>query len=360
LCLGNERREANMPTQETSNPISPWQKVLLIGVAIAALVATSFMIILRPGGSCEKVFQQTAPKLEAHLKIIKQTGSLVISHQQIQKVSDSAQKVGLHLKTCCFVLEGGKLNPAQFQQCIDKASAYDRQIALVAQRLTEAAELKGQGAPDVLKEKIARIDQTIEAATSDAAAFARQVENITVTKPGLSASEPNKALATTQAQTAGVRVEVQELKRDDGIVTLKFAMINDSNKEFGDACAFRENGYENCGRISGVYLFDVNEKKKYPVARDANGECVCGEVERLSPKSRATLWAKFPLIPAEWVLFKISDTGIGMSEEQLGKLFREFTQAEESTTTKYGSTGLGLVISKHFCNLMGGDLTVNS
>src|SRR5207253_10509597 len=58
--------------------------------------------------------------------------------------------------------------------------------------------------------------------------------------------------------------------------------------------------------------------------------------------------------------FAVSATGIGMTEEQLGPLFEAFSQAEASTRSKYGGTGLGLAISRHFCRLMGGDLTVTS
>ena len=64
--------------------------------------------------------------------------------------------------------------------------------------------------------------------------------------------------------------------------------------------------------------------------------------------------------PDSWVTFAVSDTGIGMTEEQLGRLFEAFSQAEASTRSTYGGTGLGLAISRHFCRLMGGDLTVES
>jgi len=62
----------------------------------------------------------------------------------------------------------------------------------------------------------------------------------------------------------------------------------------------------------------------------------------------------------DWIAFEVSDTGIGMTPEQCEKLFTPFTQADSSTTKKYGGTGLGLTISRHFCNMMGGDITVKS
>jgi signal transduction histidine kinase len=62
----------------------------------------------------------------------------------------------------------------------------------------------------------------------------------------------------------------------------------------------------------------------------------------------------------DWVTISVSDTGIGMTPEQMGKLFQEFSQADVSTTRKYGGTGLGLAISKRFCQMMGGDITVQS
>jgi signal transduction histidine kinase len=63
---------------------------------------------------------------------------------------------------------------------------------------------------------------------------------------------------------------------------------------------------------------------------------------------------------SDWIRFMVNDTGIGISDEHLGKLFSEFTQADSSTTKKYGGTGLGLVLSQRFCELMGGYITVSS
>jgi PAS domain S-box-containing protein len=60
------------------------------------------------------------------------------------------------------------------------------------------------------------------------------------------------------------------------------------------------------------------------------------------------------------IKFTVSDTGIGMSEEQLGKLFQSFTQADSSTTRNFGGTGLGLTITKHFCTMLGGSVDAAS
>ena len=61
-----------------------------------------------------------------------------------------------------------------------------------------------------------------------------------------------------------------------------------------------------------------------------------------------------------WITLAVTDTGIGMTPELMGRLFQEFVQAESTATRRYGGTGLGLVISRRFCQMMGGDITVES
>jgi PAS domain S-box-containing protein len=62
----------------------------------------------------------------------------------------------------------------------------------------------------------------------------------------------------------------------------------------------------------------------------------------------------------DWITFTVSDNGIGMTPQQVSSLFQAFTQAEASTSSKYGGTGLGLAISRQFCRMMGGDIEVRS
>jgi signal transduction histidine kinase/CheY-like chemotaxis protein len=63
---------------------------------------------------------------------------------------------------------------------------------------------------------------------------------------------------------------------------------------------------------------------------------------------------------SEWIVFRITDTGIGLSDEKILRLFQDFTQADASTTRKFGGTGLGLALTRRFCQMMGGDVTVRS
>jgi signal transduction histidine kinase len=62
----------------------------------------------------------------------------------------------------------------------------------------------------------------------------------------------------------------------------------------------------------------------------------------------------------DWIIIAVEDTGIGITQENLQRLFQDFNQAEPSTSSKYGGTGLGLALSQNLCHMMGGEITVES
>ncbi|MCC0177361.1 response regulator [Waterburya agarophytonicola K14] len=82
---------------------------------------------------------------------------------------------------------------------------------------------------------------------------------------------------------------------------------------------------------------------------------------KFTKKGKISLDVSLRIIKTQqFIVFKVKDTGIGMNQAQMNKLFQAFTQADASTTRKYGGTGLGLAITKKFCQMMGGDIKVES
>jgi adenylate cyclase len=87
---------------------------------------------------------------------------------------------------------------------------------------------------------------------------------------------------------------------------------------------------------------------------------ILSNASKFTQNGELTLVAERFATEQPMVRFAISDTGIGMTEVQLGRLFQAFSQADASTTKTYGGTGLGLAITRNFCQLLGGDVTVVS
>jgi len=76
--------------------------------------------------------------------------------------------------------------------------------------------------------------------------------------------------------------------------------------------------------------------------------------------SKGTLTLAVTREDSSRIYFRVSDSGVGMTKEQLGRLFQAFSQADASTTKRFGGTGLGLAITRHFCTMLGGDVTAES
>ncbi len=81
---------------------------------------------------------------------------------------------------------------------------------------------------------------------------------------------------------------------------------------------------------------------------------------KFTKEGKVTLKAQKVADGRDWIELAVADTGIGMTPEQLAKLFEEFSQAEASTARHYGGTGLGLAITRKLARMMGGDVTVAS
>ena len=80
----------------------------------------------------------------------------------------------------------------------------------------------------------------------------------------------------------------------------------------------------------------------------------------ISRKQKSKLTPAKQPMNSSFIIFRVTDTGIGMTPNQLKQIFKAFTQADASTTRRYGGTGLGLTISRYLCQMMGGKITVSS
>jgi signal transduction histidine kinase/DNA-binding response OmpR family regulator len=86
-----------------------------------------------------------------------------------------------------------------------------------------------------------------------------------------------------------------------------------------------------------------------------------GNSSKFTTDGRITLVvSRHPTATGSDISFRVSDTGIGMSASEMAKLFQAFTQADTTTTKRFGGTGLGLAITKHFCDMLGGSIAVES
>lgn len=134
-------------------------------------------------------------------------------------------------------------------------------------------------------------------ATSSSAATATTA----TTASAAAAPAVTGAIASADGDTAGVTVAIRELKRSTGgTVSLKFVMTNGSGKKlsFGYNYGDPDHHIPDFSSVGGVQLIDPAGKKKYFVARDAEGKCVCStDMKDVEPGASVNAWAKFPAPP---------------------------------------------------------------
>ena len=179
-------------------------------------------------------------------------------------------------------------------------------------------------------------------------------------------------LSKIEAQKMELRVEefsIEELIRD--VTTTLRPLINQKFNslevvcpdDIGSICADQVK-VKQCllNLLSNANKFTDKGTITLRVSRIMARSPVNGNAGEASVCSTPAGDAEAPLITDHQSLidFTVSDTGIGMSAEQIAKLFQAFSQAADSTARKFGGTGLGLTITKHFCEMMGGRIRVRS
>ncbi len=126
-----------------------------------------------------------------------------------------------------------------------------------------------------------------------------------------------------------------------------------------------------CSETLGTMVADMTRVRQClfnllsNAAKFTEGGTICLTVRRVFNgmiEEEDQIYNNIPACAAgkDWIVFSVQDTGIGMTKEQVERMFLPFTQADVSTTRKYGGTGLGLAITKQICEMMGGCISVKS
>jgi signal transduction histidine kinase len=137
---------------------------------------------------------------------------------------------------------------------------------------------------------------------------------------------------------------------DEVVVVSQLLIKKNDNQMSLDMPDYLGTMYADMGKVRQVLLNLLSNAAKFTTE---------GRIT-LAITRRPAITAAERAICSEWLHFSVSDTGIGMTPEQVAHIFDAFTQADASTTRSYGGTGLGLTISQHYCQMMQGRIEVQS
>jgi hypothetical protein len=192
-------------------------------LALMAIVYLGYDLAKGTLSPCESIFQETALGLSTRISFLRTEGELQIGREKLTDLDERAQMAALNLKTCCTVLDAGRLDPEQFLQCKGSARAYEARLEDIAELVRKAVKegittssIAAGAAPQPAPAVKERIESEVKAAQEVSRAF-----NSTVV-----AVREEQALATLRATPPrNVTIEAQESEpNDDGLATNAIAL----------------------------------------------------------------------------------------------------------------------------------------
>ncbi len=259
---------------------------------------------------------------------------------------------------------------------------FEKEIQRLERRLDREHRAR-RAAEDLLREKTGELFELKEIAEQASRMKSEFLANMShELRTPLNAIIGYSEMMLEDAEDAGEQMFVEDLRKIEGAGRHLLALISDI-LDLSKIEAGKMEVYEEGFSISSL-VAEVQAIVETLVAKNSNVFEVkigagIGSVHADLTKIRQILFnfisnsAKFTssgtitlAIDAEqanenrWITFSVSDTGIGMTDEQLTRLFEKFTQADSSTTRRYGGTGLGLALCWEFAKLMGGEIKVES
>lgn len=141
---------------------------LVIAVAFGVLAVVALFIYFTRPGPCDSIFEQTAPNLAITLQHLKTKGGMVIGRDKVQDLAESSQRIGILCKTCCIAQQSGRINGAQFQDCLNTTRSYETKLVEVASNVDAANSARQQGQLQLVSEKTQQATLAASAAAGEA------------------------------------------------------------------------------------------------------------------------------------------------------------------------------------------------
>lgn len=141
------------------------QKAPMIFAAVAGLLIVAYFVYGIIPTPCDGIFEQTAPSLTVKVNALKANGEWAIGPEKVQDVSEGAQKIAVHLKSCCISQHSGYMKPEQYQVCVNGAKDYEAKIIQITNIIGEAQAAKQEGNGQLVDQKAAEAKTTVDASS---------------------------------------------------------------------------------------------------------------------------------------------------------------------------------------------------
>lgn len=192
--------------------------VTITGMIVLLVIAyLGYDLLIRALSPCDAVFEQTSVQLGTKLEVVQTQGAVFIGREKIQDLTEAAQVTALNLKTCCIVLNAGKVDSNQFLQCKNTAKEYETKVDTVISQIEGAEKAQAEGKADVVEKAVGQIKATIREAEDLSAELQGRVATLSPadgapTQPATgktSAAEPSPPAQPAVGRTAAAESSLQ-------------------------------------------------------------------------------------------------------------------------------------------------------
>lgn len=200
------------------------QQPLMIIAGMFVVLALGYFIYDRMRPRCDTFIEQTATRLSAKLHFIQSANSeMMIGREKVQELTDSSQKVALHLKACCQGQQSGSFSADQYQMCVNGAKDYENTVIQVTNIIRDAQTAREQGNTQLSDQRVAQAIEKVSAASLTASDLGKLVGNVaplgpapvTPVKVTKTEQEPNNTILQANLAEMGTTIAAAIAPQND-------------------------------------------------------------------------------------------------------------------------------------------------